>query len=281
MKQDLHVVSLSGGKDSTAMLLRMLEEGMRADIILFCDTGLEFPEMYRHLEKLEHYTGREITRVCPQEKFEYYLLEQEITAKRDTAYSRANGLQRKGRSWPGPRMRWCTKNLKDIPREQFLRPLRRKFNVIEYVGIAADEGYRLERRNNRRSGCRHPLVEWGMTEADCLRYCYERGFDWDGLYRLFDRVSCWCCPLQSLKELRMLYRHFPKLWEQLKDWDSRTWRNFRKDYSAEQLEKRFDFEEEWQKAGKALRSRAFFYAMKKKLGGDEAAETEEVQTDKV
>lgn len=52
-KPKLHVVSFSGGKDSTAMLLRMLEEGMPVDIILFCDTGLEFPDMYRHIEKVE------------------------------------------------------------------------------------------------------------------------------------------------------------------------------------------------------------------------------------
>ena len=36
---------------------------------------------------------------------------------------------------------------------------------------------------------RYPLVEWGMTEADCLAYCKERGFDWDGLYDIFHRVS--------------------------------------------------------------------------------------------
>ena len=53
MKPKLHVVSFSGGKDSTAMLLRMLEEGMRVDVILFCDTGLEFPEMYDHIDKVE------------------------------------------------------------------------------------------------------------------------------------------------------------------------------------------------------------------------------------
>ena len=39
-KPEYHVVSLSGGKDSTAMLLMMLERGMQIDCILFCDTGL-------------------------------------------------------------------------------------------------------------------------------------------------------------------------------------------------------------------------------------------------
>ena len=49
-KPILHVVSLSGGKDSTAMLLRMVEEGWPVDHIIFCDTGLEFPEIYDHID---------------------------------------------------------------------------------------------------------------------------------------------------------------------------------------------------------------------------------------
>lgn len=264
-KKELHVVSLSGGKDSTAMLLRMLEEGMPVDVILFCDTGLEFPEMYGHLEEVERYTGRKVTRIRAPEPFEYYFLEHVAVGRRKTGCGEGRGAYRKGYGWAGPRLRWCTQHLKTAPREKFLRPLRREYRVVEYVGLAADEGYRLERKGNRRDSCRHPLVEWGMTEADCLRYCYDRGFDWGGLYGLFSRVSCWCCPLQSLQELRMLYRHFPELWERLKDWDSRTWRSFRKDYSVRQLEERFDFEEEWQEAGKPLRSRAFFYALKQRL----------------
>ena len=53
MKPEKYVVSLSGGKDSTAMLLRLLEEKRPVDLILFCDTGLEFPQMYEHLARLE------------------------------------------------------------------------------------------------------------------------------------------------------------------------------------------------------------------------------------
>ena len=32
-----HIVNFSGGKDSTAMLLRMLEENMQVDEIIFCN----------------------------------------------------------------------------------------------------------------------------------------------------------------------------------------------------------------------------------------------------
>lgn len=52
-----HIVSFSGGKDSTAMLLMMLEKNMLIDEIIFCDTGKEFPQMYEHIEKVQKYIG--------------------------------------------------------------------------------------------------------------------------------------------------------------------------------------------------------------------------------
>lgn len=70
-------------------------------------------------------------------------------------------------------------------------------------------------------------------------HCYDRGFDWDGLYEHFKRVSCWCCPLQRLSELRTLRKHYPELWQELIDMDSRTAYKFKPDYSVEQLERRF------------------------------------------
>ena len=116
----------------------------------------------------------------------------------------------------------------------------------------------------RQDKC-YPLVEWGMTEQDCLNYCYERGFDWGGLYRIFHRVSCWCCPLQSLEELRKLYHHFPDLWRQLEEWDNSTWRTFLKNYSVRQLAARFDFEDQWLATGGNIRSRAFHKAMRDEI----------------
>jgi 3'-phosphoadenosine 5'-phosphosulfate sulfotransferase (PAPS reductase)/FAD synthetase len=246
-KPELHVVSLSGGKDSTAMLLRMVEENMPIDIILFCDTGLEFPAMYAHLAKVERDIGMPITRIRSFHTFEYILTEKEILVKHKKNQGQRNY---RGYDWSGPLNRWCTKELKTIPREKFLRELQEHYDIIEYVGLAADEGYRFERENNQKPNCRHPLVDWGMTEADCLKYCYDRGYTWDGLYEKFDRVSCWCCPLQPLAEMRVLYKEYPELWAKLKEWDKKTWRNFKADYSVEGLEARFDFEDMWQQQGK-------------------------------
>ena len=47
----MNIVSFSGGKDSTAMLLMMIEKGMKIDKVIFCDTGAEFPQMYEHIKK--------------------------------------------------------------------------------------------------------------------------------------------------------------------------------------------------------------------------------------
>lgn len=222
-KTPFFVCSLSGGKDSTAMLLRLLEEKRPVDMILFCDTGLEFPDMYTHLDKLEEYIGRPITRIKADHSFEYYFSEAPIKRKNPEKYRALFGKDCNGYGWMGPKMRWCTSQLKDKPREQFLRSLRKEYEIFCYVGLAADEQYRLERKNNQISECIHPLVDWDMTEADCLKYCYERGFDWNGLYDRFKRVSCWLCPLQPLSELRILWEFYPDLRAKLRQYDERIW----------------------------------------------------------
>ena len=64
-KPTLSVVSFSGGKDSTAMLLKMLEMGMQVDVVLFCDTELEFEQLYEHIRKVEENTGMTAIGICP------------------------------------------------------------------------------------------------------------------------------------------------------------------------------------------------------------------------
>lgn len=216
----MHVVSFSGGKDSTAMLLRMVELNMQIDEIIFCDTGMEFPQMYDHLDRVGAYIGRPITRLNRPNSFEDMLLH----------HVKKNGTV--GYSFPDFRNRWCTAYFKRDHIKSYLRQARKEKQVIEYVGIAADEPKRIKDK-------RYPLVEWGWTEADCLRYCYERGFDWGGLYNVFRRVSCWCCPLKGLDELRQLRKHYPELWAQLQEWQGQTWRSFRSDYTVDELEARF------------------------------------------
>lgn len=41
------------------MLLLMIERGLPIDMVLTADTGMEFPEMYRHWDRVEQYLYRE------------------------------------------------------------------------------------------------------------------------------------------------------------------------------------------------------------------------------
>ena len=143
---------------------------------------------------------------------------------------------KKGYGWATMICRWCTSNLKTKVINDYLKKYKDE-GYTEYIGIAYDEPKRIRDK-------RYPLVEYEMTEADCLKYCYEKGFYWDGLYKLFNRVSCWCCPLKNLKELKILYTYYPELWKELKEMDKKSYNQFRADYSVEQLEEKFKKEDD-------------------------------------
>ena len=234
-KKKVYIVSFSGGKDSTAMLLLLLKKGYPIDEIIMCDTGMEFDDMYKHIEKVKRSINIPITILKSEKSFEYYMF--------DHVKTKGKNKGSKGYSWPDFRNRWCTSNLKQKIISQYLREKYPKndYEIWEYHGIALDEVQRTQKNNNKN--CLYPLVEWQMTEADCLQYCYDNGYDWNGLYRKLGRVSCWCCPLKSIKELKVLYKEFPEYWEKLKEWDNKTYRKFRADYSIEQLEERFKKED--------------------------------------
>lgn len=263
------VLSLSGGKDSTALGLEWLKRYQKDPVTyplheaVYCDTGMEFPAMMEHINRLERIftdAGIKFTRLKSEKSFEYLMFEHPASRK-DQALQQFAGY-----SWPDARSRWCTAALKIQVISRYIRMLEKDFTVYEMVGLAADEQKRIEKANNQNPNHRHPLAEWGWTEADCLKYCYDHGFDWGGLYEIFHRASCWCCPLQSLDELRKLRKCFPDLWAKLLDMEHRTWRTFRADYSVDELEIRFQFEDERLAAGLLInRTREFMSALRKRL----------------
>lgn len=235
-KPEYWVLSLSGGKDSTALGLEWLARHKTDPVtyplheVVYCDTGMEFPAMVEHINSLEQiFTGAGIrfTRLKSEKSFEYLMFEYQPKKKNPE-------LQHlKGKSWPTSKVRWCTGELKQKVVSRYFKQLRKQKTVIQLVALAADEEYRLERKNNQDPNHRHPLIGWGWTEADCLKYCYEAGFNWGGLYELFRRPSCWCCPLQPLDELRKLRKHFPDLWAKLLDMEHRTWNTFKEFYTVD------------------------------------------------
>lgn len=262
--EQYYVCSLSGGKDSTAMFLELIRRKYPLDEVVYCDTGLEFPAMERHIEKLRKVAeqhGIKFTTLKSDKSFEYYMNEYPIKKK--------DGTTQRGWSWPGPRMRWCTSRLKQQVIRSYFKEMRKTHDVRQYIGIASCEAHRLDRAEAKMATDRlYPLIVWGMTEADCLQYCYDRGYDWEGLYNIFKRVSCWCCPLQQIGELRKLRKRFPDLWERLKDMDNNTARTIKAGYSVEDLEIRFQLEEEFEMKGMTTSpyNKLFRETLKERLG---------------
>ena len=132
-------------------------------------------------------------------------------------------------------------------KQPFILQRKKEKDALHYIGIAADETHRCKDDPQNR----YPLVEWGITEAQALQICYDRGFDWGGLYEIYHRCSCWCCPLQRIDELRKLRRHHPELWTRLRDMDDRARAmfgpgplgQFKQNWSVARLEERFAREE--------------------------------------
>lgn len=231
-----YIASVSFGKDSLAMLLKILEYNMPLDEVIFFDTGMEFQTIYDVRDKIVPMLAkREIkyTELKPQNPFLYDMLERPV-------YSKQKGSH-KGYGWCGGLCRWgTTGKLKAID------TYAEDQNACVYVGIAADEQKRIAKE--RKWYKILPLINLKMTESDCLSLCYRYGFQWieQGikLYDILDRVSCWCCCNKNLKELRNIYHYLPEYWGALKKLQSKIERPFKGFYKGNpvgifELEDRF------------------------------------------
>lgn len=206
-----NVISFSGGKDSTAMALLMLEKGVPIHSVVAFDTGWEFPQMYEHWDQFERYTGLQIVRLHPPRSFLYWMLERDVVARKG---AHKGQIFRVGYGWPSPMRRWCTREKVAA----IMRYLCGISNSVSCIGIASDEAHRTKIAT--KYPVMYPLIDWDIDELTALEVCRQHGFHWGGLYGLFRRVSCFCCPLQRKGELKKLRKHFPELWEKMLEWDA-------------------------------------------------------------
>ena len=153
------------------MLLLMLERGMPVDMVLTADTGMEFPEMYEHLAKLDEHLYRErgihLTTLRHPKGFEYLMFEEEKQKPSSIENREKLGVSLYGNGWPGVKVRWCTGQLKTHLINKEVNRLKGEYQALHYVGIAADEPKRIKNEQ-------YPLVDWGITEVEALKICYRR-----------------------------------------------------------------------------------------------------------
>jgi 3'-phosphoadenosine 5'-phosphosulfate sulfotransferase (PAPS reductase)/FAD synthetase len=196
-------VALSGGKDSTAMALRLAEAEPEDYEYCITPTGRELPLMIDHWAKLECLLGKPLVRIPGPT-----LLERIIAYK----------------TLPNFRMRYCTREVKIEP---FLAYVRDAAPAITYVGIRADETDRTGSIGLAEGITQDlPLVRWGWGINRVREYLRERSVT------VPERTDCDMCYHQRIGEWWRLWRDHRGRWmeiEALEIWTGHTLRSEQRD----------------------------------------------------
>jgi 3'-phosphoadenosine 5'-phosphosulfate sulfotransferase (PAPS reductase)/FAD synthetase len=199
----LPVVSVSGGKDSTATILALREAEIEGVRYVFADTGWEAPETYAHLDTLEETIGITIDRI-----------------------GRPGGMVGSCRSragFPARMQRWCTKELKLRPLRKYHRRIERDTgrDTVAVVGVRAGESEKRARMlpweddETWRGWMWRPLLPWAVE--DVLAIHHRHGVPVNPLYqRGHDRVGCYPCIFASKADLKLLADHAPERIDQIR-----------------------------------------------------------------
>jgi hypothetical protein len=134
----MQALAFSGGKDSTAMALRLAETG-EDFVCLFNAVGNELPDLLGHVARIVALTGKRL----------------EVTNPGKSLISLIRGYG----SLPNQNMRWCTRQLKIEPTKAWL---------LAHPGATLCVGL-------REVVYRTPLQEWGWGEQEVWGYLDARG----------------------------------------------------------------------------------------------------------
>ena len=205
-----HICGISGGKDSSALAIYL--QNKVPDIeYFFCDTGAELPETYEHLTRLEVILSKPIVYLNSRRGFNHW-----FEVFRGTL--------------PSPQMRWCTRNMKIKPIEEWIGDAP----AISYVGIRADEsnrkGYVSTKPNIR---ARFPFIEDGIDHDGVMRILADAGVDLPAYYEWRTRSGCYFCFYQRKAEWIGLADRHPELFEQAVAIEQKVLRNDSIDATAD------------------------------------------------
>jgi 3'-phosphoadenosine 5'-phosphosulfate sulfotransferase (PAPS reductase)/FAD synthetase len=189
----LWLISYSGGKDSTALLLSTLRfaQGIGFKVgVVYNDCGGDLPELRGLVFKVLEYVrglGHEVYVTRPERSFFDYLL---------TRYSP-----------PRWNFRWCCKRIKELPFKRLAEELTRTRKVLNLVGVRAEEARWRNWYIKEVSGSlvyAAPLhdLRGGEVWSILREASQDLGLSWvyDELLKVYnngsvERTGCWFCPL--------------------------------------------------------------------------------------
>jgi len=197
----LLIVSYGGGVNSTAMLFQMAKLRMPIDLIMFADTGVEWPETYEHVRLADH-RFQTVLGTPPMTRVAYKETIEDGCLRRATLPSVAFGFGRHA----------CGHKYKIYPQEKYAKawgPYKQAIARGEEVrwafGFDAKETKR-KAKVPRGVTPIYPLREWNWDRAACIDACREFGL-------MPRKSSCWCCPAMKKPDILELAEKHPDLLE--------------------------------------------------------------------
>jgi len=222
------VVSVSGGKDSAAVMLSLLD---RRDELLarncelrfvFADTGWESALTYAHLDTMRTHLGIQIDVVGVE------------------GGMRGRIAYRAG--FPSRIMRWCTQELKLKPLRAYHEQLRADTgkDTISVVGVRGGESEARQKMpvfayDNEWDGfVWRPIHAWTVT--DVLLTHRKFGLPMNPLYqRGHDRVGCYPCIFENKDGIALIAKNDPDRIDEIAALEQQT-RTLRAERNAERTE---------------------------------------------
>ena len=182
------VVSFSGGKDSLACLLLMLDAGLKLPV-LFIDTGLELTETVEHVHDVVERHGLTLI---------------EEKAPVDAFFGNLDLF-----GPPAKDFRWCCKTNKLGPT---VSAVNKNFpdGVLSFIG---QRKYESEARNAKPRVWRNPWTPGQLGASPIQNWCamhvwlyiYSKKEPYNVWYtRGLDRIGCFLCPASDLSELEII-----------------------------------------------------------------------------
>ena len=262
---DIIAISLSGGKDSVAMLDVVVElaetSGIRERVVaLHADLGaMEWPGTTDTIRKQTAHLGiplrvcRRMGKVAPG-RGKLYAKGERFGDLLDYVERRADAVPH-APAWPAADRRFCTSEFKRSPLNAEVTALVREWR--ENTGerrpcrVLSTQGMRAQESNNRArldtwsvdsrasSGSRQvtrwlPIHHW--TTDQVWERIHSRGLPYHYAYDLgMSRLSCVFCVLASRSDLRIAAQHNPELLNRYRELENRVGATFQASHSLAQI----------------------------------------------
>jgi 3'-phosphoadenosine 5'-phosphosulfate sulfotransferase (PAPS reductase)/FAD synthetase len=220
----LRVVSVSGGKDSTAVYCWAIEAfGRDGFMPIFVDTGHEHPVTLNYVRNLPDMAKG------PPIRWVRADFSEKLAAKgrEPSGNPFLDMMLWKGRA-PSTKAQFCTEHLKLAPIRAYVEGMRGNAEVEHYLGIRAGESLRRSKMPEREFSDYHdgwivrPILRWSAEEV--FTFLHEQGVPPNPLYAIgFERVGCFPCIHANKKALALLPDW---AWEKLAEWEARLGRTW-------------------------------------------------------